>query len=117
MRARRYGGLLAVPEIYIRINYRCVHWLFLRISTTTKTITIWNSVRDEECNRTYLVYALRYISDVYEDQHQGNVDVEEWKSGWNLQDLSNSSPEYTYMNDTIDFNNTRESIAYLLWLK
>ena len=90
---RRTGKILSVPEIFVPINHRQEHWLFLRASTSTKCIQLWDPQGLKPSNRVYMEYMLGYLGRKYLDQHQcSEEDAIEWMETWTLTDESARSP-------------------------
>ena len=64
---RRANGILGVKEIFVPINCRCEHWLFLRANTTDKTVVLWDSQGVKQSNQLYLDTMVKYLGDKYNE--------------------------------------------------
>ena len=136
---RRANGILGVKEIFVPINCRCEHWLFLRANTTDKTVVLWDSQGVKQSNQLYLDTMVQYLKDKY-NELTGHP-VAEWTRLWRKIDDSGQSPRQnngydcgiftlasisllaqkiplttrSYTEAELHLHDTRKRIALLLW--
>lgn len=102
----------SVRHLYIPINIKNVHWIFLRLDFQSKSIQLWDSIRDSSdndgaralWNQKYLIAAKKFVRDVKRLILDTNLQHKKmWGGKWTSIDESKNSPIQTNSYDCGSF--------------
>jgi len=89
------GGINNVDDLFVPINVRNIHWLFLHVNLRTKTIRLYDSLwKNAPVHTKYLLAIKKYLYDeefkrtLVNDRPPFRV----WKRNWDAQNRSGHSP-------------------------
>ena len=91
--SRIEGGLGSLDELYIPINVYNVHWNFIRVAMTNKSIQLFDSQGTHIENKKYLQATEHYMyKALTKDQGTGRQHFADWKEAWSSTDKLENSP-------------------------
>ena len=96
-RSHNIDSIFDLEMIFIPINVKNVHWIFVMVDMKTKQIGLWDSCGKEPENEGYLFAVQKYLYSVHEDVlGQGTAGtLSEWCELWSIYDHSDECPRQT----------------------